>query len=142
MDVFDYSKFVVNSFDYLVQEYGMDIACEQRDNSDLEYEVPIAKNFLANYKYTLQIPVIEDIKDLLVKGYLVGCNVNSCSLNGKEGYSGHFVIVIGFDQNSWIIQDPGGLQGGFANRCVSYDLFQTCWAYPNDRACNLLAIKK
>jgi uncharacterized protein YvpB len=61
-------------------------------------------------------------------------------LNGKEGYCGHLVIVRGFDETGFFLNDPG--LPGIENRHVPFDLFERAWSYPDKNANNLMAFRK
>lgn len=74
-------------------------------------------------------PTIKDIKTFLDRGYLLRALLNSLRLNGKEGYFGHIITVIGYDNKSLILHDPGS--SPFSNRSVLFEDFEPAWADPN-----------
>jgi hypothetical protein len=87
----------------------------------------------------VRAPTIDDVKRALARGCLGICNVNSRVLNGRDGYSGHFVVAKGYDERSLIVHDPG--PPGEANRKVAFDVFEQAWAYPTAVAKNLVVIR-
>jgi len=139
IEVFDYERFIQDGSKYLVDEFGQEVADIQIAHSDIEQEQRLSAEFLKRVKVTKTIPTIEDIKKLLMNGYVLICPINSRQLNQKPGYSGHTVVVKGFDDSSLTINDPG--LPPLENRKVSFDEFERAWAYPNDRAKNIMAFK-
>lgn len=138
--VFDYKKFVRLGGRYLIDKYGKEVGEDQIKNSDIKQERKIAKEFIKQITIEKRIPTMVDLKNLLRKGYLILCNVNSRKLNNKEGYSGHFVVVKGFNNKHLIIHDPGPTHTS-KNRLVDFDLFKGAWAYPNAKAKDIIALK-
>lgn len=139
IEVFDYSKFIEKGKDYLREEYGEQVASEQDLHSDIEKERKIAEQFIQQVKTIFEIPTQEQIKEFLRDGYLIKCTINSRVINNREGYAGHSVVVKGFDEAGFIIHDPG--LPGLENRKVAYDIFEKAWAYPNEKAKNIMAFK-
>lgn len=140
IDPFDYKKFVEIGGQYLIDEYGDEVGNEQIQHSDIEQERELTKQYIEKVGIEKRIPELIEIKDYLEAGYLVGCNVNSKKLNRQEGYVGHFVIVKGFDDNRLIIHDPG--LPPLENRKVGFATFEKAWAYPNEKAKNIMAFKR
>lgn len=140
VEPFDYKKFAEIGGQYLMDEYGEEVGNEQIKHSDIAQERNLAKQYIEKIGIERKIPNLKEIKDYLEAGYLVGCNVNSKKLNGKEGYVGHFIIVKGFDDDNLIIHDPGlpALEG----RKVDFETFEKAWSYPNDKSKNIMAFKR
>jgi len=110
----------------------------QIENSDIEQEREIAKKFIEKILVKKVIPTIDDLKNLLLQGYLVICHVNSRKLNNKPGYAGHAVVVKGFDDKHFFLHDPSFTS---PHRSVEFSLFEEAWAYPNDKIKNIIALK-
>lgn len=139
IDLFDGKQFVKEKGQYLLSYFGKEVGLEQIKHSNLDQELKYAKEFLKKIKTENRIPTMKDITKLLKLGYLMICNLNWYSLNQKEGYIGHFVIVTGYDNNDLILQDPG--LPAHENRKVPYQLFEKAWAYPDEKAKNILAFR-
>jgi len=60
-------------------------------------------------------------------------------LNKRNGYTGHFVVIKGYDGNLLTIHDPG--LPPMENRRIDFQTFENSWAYPNDDAKNIIALK-
>jgi hypothetical protein len=140
IEMFDYKEFIKNGERYLIDFYGKEVGEAQITHSKISNEIINAKKFIKEIKPKHRIPDIKDIINYLNKGCLVVCVVNSRILNNKTGYSGHFVLIKGYKNNSLILHDPGG-RPGKENRNVSFKLFEKSWAYPDENAKNIISFK-
>ena len=140
MDNFDYLKFSLNARDYMNSRLGFEAAAEQEKHSDFIKEMKDAKEYYQELGNSKKIPEISDIKRLIREGYLVSCNINGRTLRGRDGYSGHFVLVVGFTDNTLIIHNPG--TPPVSNQEVDNLLFTRAWAFPSHDRQNLTAFKK
>ncbi len=136
---FDYNKFIKIGSKYIIEEYGEEVGNEQIKYSDINQELSIAREFVEKIKIEKKIPKVDEIKQLLIGDYLIIVNLNSRILNGRDGYTGHFVVIKGFDKQGFIINDPG--LPGKENRKVDFELFERAWAYPNEKAKNIMAFR-
>lgn len=139
IEMFDYHEFVKDGGEYLRKFYGEEAGNEQIAHSDIAQEVEYAKQFLQRNAVTKEIPTAETLKEFLKKKYLIMCLINAQKLDHKNGYVGHFVIVKGFDENEFIIHDPG--LPPMENRKVSIAEFEEAWAFPNEHAKNVMAFR-
>lgn len=137
--LFDYQKFIDDPEGYLIKLSGQEIGNWQIAHSNIPLEQKRSIELLNKIKIEEREPTQNDIKQLLKKGYLVHCLLNARTLNGKSGYFGHAVVVSGFTNNAFIIQDPG--LPPIPNRKVSFELFEKSWADPNIESKELDAIK-
>jgi hypothetical protein len=140
IEIFDFKKFVKKGGQYIIDEFGATVGQEQIDHSDIAQEQVLAMNYIKKVSIEKRIPTISELRTLLENGYLPICNVNSEKLNRKEGYTGHFVIVKGYDEHGFVIHDPG--LPPLKNRKVTNNEFDQAWAYPDEKAKNIIAIKK
>jgi len=139
VEMFDYEKFIQLKGRYLLEEYGEEVGKAQIENSDIEQEIEVAEEFVKMVTIKKDIPEIDDLKDFLTQDYLLICNVNSNKLNNRDGYTGHFILIKGFDDDNFYIHNPG--LPAAENQSVGYSLFEKAWAYPNDKAKNVFAFK-
>lgn len=137
---FDYEKFAKTGEEYLVKRYGKRIAAIQIRNSDIRNEKKLARQLVGREIIEKKIPTFEDLERFLKEGYLAICIVNSKKLNREPGYTGHAVVVIGFDNRNVYLHDPGLPPS--KDRVVSREVFEEAWAYPRMRDRNLIVIKK
>jgi len=139
IEPFDYNKFIELGGQYLIDEYGEEVGNAQIRNSDIGQEIKIAKKFIETIEIKRSIPEQADIKRFLEKDYIVAANVNADAMDEKIGYSGHFVVIFGFDEKNFILHDPG--LPATENRKVPFEIFEKAWAYPNEKAKNIMAFK-
>lgn len=137
---FEYELFIKNGGDFLIEKYGKEVGEAQIAHSNIAQEQQLAKQLLNNVPIEKRIPALREVRQLLQEGYLILCNVNSLKLNNQEGYAGHSVVIKGMRDNQLILHDPG--LPPFENRIVSFDNFLAAWAYPNEEAKEIYAIKK
>ncbi len=139
IEYFDYKKFIKEGGDYLLELFGKEMGEAQIRNSDIEQERRLSLELLEKVTVQAAIPSKETIFALMDDGYVIGVNVNSAILNGKSGYSGHFVIIKGYDKTGFILNDPG--LPGEENKKVPFTVFEEAWAYPNEKAKNIIAFR-
>lgn len=139
VSVFDYDRFIRIGNDYLLERFGEEAGQKQIAHSDIEQERRIAQQYVTKATIEHRIPEVTDIERSLCNGYLVLCNVNARALNSKSGYSGHFVVVIGYDEDTLLLHDPG--LPGRERRVVTKECFESAWAYPTVRNKGFTAIK-
>lgn len=135
----DWPAFIDRGYDYLVEQFGKEVADYQKANGDLSLEQQRAAKALKKIKTVHKEPHIADIKTFLDKGYLIRCPLNAKKLNNQEGYNGHSVVVKGYDKKNLIIHDPG--LPSLENRKVLFDDFEAAWAYPNKSAKEMVAVR-
>lgn len=140
IELFDYERFSIEGEEYLREEFGEEVCESQKTHSDLEQEKGFARGFFQNIQGEKRIPDIEEMKGFLHEGWILLCNVNKRALDGREGYSGHTVVVSGFDNAGFILHDPG--LPPRENLCVSFQVFDKAWSYPDEKARNIVALKK
>ncbi|HMM62019.1 MAG TPA: C39 family peptidase [Candidatus Saccharibacteria bacterium] len=128
--LFDYDEFVKHPEDYLIEFNGADVGGWMVDHTNIDAEVARVKKLISVGLIEKRIPTIEDIKQLLDKGYLVRASLNCNKLSGKSGYVGHAVAVIGYDDQGVFLHDPG--LPALPNRKVNFAQFDAAWSDPSD----------
>lgn len=139
ISLFDYLDFTQNGAEYLVREFGPEVGSWQIEHTNMPVEQKRAKQLLASEMIEQSEPNLQRIKQLINDGYLVRVLLNARKLASKDGYFGHAVVVIGYDEDNFIIHDPG--LPPLPDRKVSYEDFETAWADPNKEAKELDAIR-
>ena len=139
MEDFDYQKFSQNGEKYLIKKFGKKIACQQMTHSNIKKEMVDAKEFVEIFGNDFVLPETKNIKRFIDSNYLVGCNINANILNKEPDYCGHFILVIGYDDQNIFIHDPGAPP--IPNRQVILSDFTSAWAYPSHYNQNLTAFK-
>ncbi len=134
----DYKKFAKSGEKYLKKLYPKD-AEKMIEMSDIPSEIKNTKEMLKCNIFTTKRISLEEIFEKFQQSYLVILNINSRVLNCKKGFSGHFIIITGFDKNNIFFHDPG--LPPESNRRVSKKLFLKAWQYPQEEYDTIL-IKK
>jgi hypothetical protein len=137
---FDYDRFSKEGLAYLATLWGQELADIQAEKTNVPAEQEIAKRFAREIDTERRAPILKDVRSLLDDGYLVSLSVNLRILNGQEGYVGHLVVVRGYDESGVFLNDPG--LPPVENRHVDTELFMRAWAYPDEKALNLAALRK
>ncbi|MGH7246254.1 MAG: C39 family peptidase, partial [Candidatus Levyibacteriota bacterium] len=139
IEAFDYKRFIEEGSKYIYQEFGEEVANAQEKHADIQQGIPLAQKLISKGLWEKRTPVVNDIIAFLEQGYLVICNVNAAELNNKKGYVGHSVVIKGYEDNHFLLNDPG--LPPQENRIVDFDIFEKAWAYPDEKAKNINAIK-
>lgn len=140
VDYFSLESFIENPKGYLLKRYGQEVGEAQIKHSDLDAVVGDCEEYLKLNLHQERIPDLIEIKKLVDEGYLVICNVNARALHNKEGYSGHFVVIFDYDDDNFLLHDPG--LPPIESLKVNFEQFKKGWEYPDEKSRNLLAIKK
>lgn len=139
IEPFNSRRFVKEGADYLKNEFGEEAAAWQIKNSNIAEEQRLYKELLGTIKIDNRPPQMSDIQHYLDHGYMVAAAVNSRKLAGKLGYVGHQLIVVGYDDATLTLNNPGPPSN--EAQVVSKELFESAWASPNEAAKELFAIK-
>jgi hypothetical protein len=126
---FDYSAFVKNGADYIRKIYEKDVAEKMIEMSDINSEIENANDMLRENIFELRELSFEDVEKHFKEGYAITLLINSRIINNEDGYSGHFVVLTGFDEINVFINDPA-IKHGSENRKLNKNLFIRAWAFP------------
>lgn len=96
--------------------------------SDISSEIKNTEEMLKYDIFTIKRILLKDVFIKFQQNYLIIFNINSRIVNRKKGFSGHFVLLTGFNKNNIFIHDPGLLPK--PNRKVPSKLFLQAWRYP------------
>jgi hypothetical protein len=138
IELADNRRFAAEGKPYLLELYGAHANAADA-KTDYAAEQARASRMVENVRCEVRVPTADDIRGLLLEGFVLICFVNSRALNGRDGYSGHFVVVKGFDAEGLIVHDPG--PPATENRQVSYESFERAWGYPDEKAKVVLAVR-
>lgn len=135
---FDIEEFARRGEPMLMDYFGDEAGSEQIFRSDIPSEQKIAKEYIQYIHHQNRIPTLNDIVSYLKNGFLIICNVNAQKLYGIDGYVAHDVVVFNV-LDTVLIHDPGLPR--YKNRKVTKSIFEKAWAYPDEKAKNIIAIK-
>lgn len=122
---FSYEDFVKDGVEYIRKEYGDEVATWQDENNDLVSDARMIEELLPAAKIENRNPNYEDIINYLQE-HPVMCSIDSSVTRGEEEYTGHFVVIRGFDDKGLYINDPG--LPARENVHISKELFEKAWA--------------
>jgi hypothetical protein len=125
---------------YLRKKYTSEVADWMLEKSNLLQVKKYIPEFLEKVDFQNRAASFEEVKKLLQKGYLVGIGLNSRTLNNKEGYSAHMVVVFDCSEENVTLHDPGFPPQ--KDRTVSKELFMKAWEYEGKNTKSLVAIRK
>lgn len=140
IDMFDNRRFAKEGETYLEEMYGHEVAQAQISHSDIEQERRLAREFVEKVQAEQRTPTLADVAQLLERGFISLCLVNSSALAGKPGYTGHTVVITGIDDAKLVIHDPG--LPPVSLQVIDFQVFEQAWAFPDERAKNILAFRK
>lgn len=139
IELFNAERFIAEGGNYLSSEFGDEAAAWQIKLSDIPQEQRLYKKLLDTVPIENREPCISDIEAYLDDGYLACVAINSNKLAGQPGYIGHQIVVIGYDENTVTINNPG--PPAHENQVVNKQDFEAAWASPNVMAKELFAVK-
>lgn len=138
---FNAQAFIQDGAEYLKREFGEEVSDWQIAHSNIPKEQKDYQHALdAGVDIKTTIPSMHDIKNYLERGYMVQCVVNSRRLANKEGYIGHSILVLEVDSDIVLLHNPGLPPKPYQE--VLIEDFEAAWAYPNDEAKSMIAVKK
>ncbi len=138
VSLFETKEFIDRGENYLTEFFGEEIAQAEKEHSDILKEQNRFRLFLKHTEPIHYLPTLSDIKSYINKDYVVIVNVNSRTLNNREGYNGHALLVIGYDNDHIIVHDPG--LPPVPERKIPRELFTKAWTYRNN-LCSLVALR-
>ena len=140
IESFDHRRFSTEGYRYLLNEFGPEVADDQKLNSKLEQEMKFSAELLRTGSVETRVPCLSEVAACVGGGGVAVCNVNSRVLNGRDGYAGHFVVILEVDRSGVHLHDPG--LPPLSNRYVDTSRFEKAWGYPDDRARNLTCFRR
>jgi len=129
IDDFDYPQFISRAESYLIERFGPEAGAEQINNSDIPYEVEVARKY-SHLVSRIGAPTIDELRAFVSRGMLPICCLNLPALYGQPGYLGHFILVVSVTDGTVILNDPGISTPEYPGKEgveVSIDAFQQAW---------------
>lgn len=126
---FNIGRFIKEGSDYIEDEYGKEVADYERDKPHDHEKLKVQMQESLDKGLTLQrASTKDDIKNYIDDGWYVMLLLNSKALNDKEGYTGHRVLIYGYDDEGAIMHDPGPNENNNTeSREVSWDKIDAAW---------------
>ncbi len=139
MSSFDASKFAKQGKEYLIEFSGSEIGTKQAQMSNLAQEKKLAREYVNTLGINTTTPTTSEIHHLINQGYLVTCNLNSKALYHKQGFAGHFIIILTINKDTITYHDPG--LPPRPNHQADITNFTRAWEYAGKQSRNILAFK-
>jgi hypothetical protein len=136
---FDYARYYHEGPDYLKQIYSEDVAEWYLMRSNVVDAKKYIPEFLDLIDVEQRPASINDIKQLLADGWLIGLDINPRVLNDKAGYSSHMVVIVSCQNDTFILHDPG--LPPRPNRRVTEQKLFDAWSYAGSQNMSLVALK-
>lgn len=125
---FDHEQFVANPKKYLRTILDDEAYEWQVTHGDLGQEAERIKQYMqSGLPLEKRKATNEDIRHFIDDGWLVHLEVNARPLSGKDGYEGHSILVIGYDDKGVTSHNPDGESGNKPNQKVSWELLDKAW---------------
>jgi hypothetical protein len=96
--------------------------------------------FLRKVDFQNRTTSLDELRELVKDGWLVGIDLNSRTLNQKEGYSSHMVVIFDYNGGIFTLHDPG--LPPHADRKVGEKLLLKAWEYAGPENKSLIAVRK
>lgn len=125
--MFDYKKFSQEGKKYIYSLFPKENAETIIENSDILSAVKDTKRMLKRKIFRKERIDFIKVEEFFKRSYDIILWVNSGLLNRTNKFTGHFVVLIGFDKNYIYVHDPG--LPPRPNRKVSKKHFLKAWEY-------------
>jgi hypothetical protein len=137
---FDLAEFYKKGEGYLRSTNRDEIADWILQKSNLLEVKEYIPEFLNKIDFQNRTATLNELKHFVNDGWLVGIDLNSRTLNQKEGYSSHMVILFDYKEGFFTLHDPG--LPPYASRKVEEKLMLKAWEYAGKENKSLIAIQK
>jgi len=137
---FNIQRFINEGFSYIEDEFGKEVADYERTQPhDYNKVKQQMQQSLDKGLVKQREGRVEDIKSYIDDGWYVMLLLNSKALNNKEGYTGHRVLVYGYDNDELLMHDPGpNDKNETEGRKVNWELLDKAWG----NAKEMVAVRK
>lgn len=135
---FDYQRYLKEGEPYVLDVYGPEAGKWYLERSNLTEVKDLIPEFLKKLAGQKRAAELNDIDDLLAKGWLVGTDLNSRVLNRRPGFSSHMVVIYEKAGQNYILHDPG--LPPKPQRKVPGKLLLEAWQYAGKENAALVAV--
>jgi hypothetical protein len=136
---FDIERFIREGIDYIESEYGKQVADYERQHPHDYPKIKRQMQQALSQNLVQTTPGrLDDVRQFIDNKWYVMMMLNSKALNGEPGYTGHRVLVYGYDDHGVIMHDPGTVDINYESRRVSWQQLDSAW----QNARELLAVQK
>jgi len=137
LELFDFEAFTVRPKEYMIEMFGQEAGDWGYKHTNVPAEIERMKKAITADVFVRRNPTMKDMKKFINDGYLVRLTLNANVLNGRKGYVGHAVAVIGYNDGFVTLHDPG--LPAIPNRQVTFEKLEAAWG---DQGRELDAIRR
>ena len=128
IEAFDHEAFAADPRGYLTKILDAEALEYQLAHSDLEKEASLMREYMELGLAIENRPATDDdVRKFIDDGWVARLEVNDRPLAGRDGFNGHSILVIGYDDNNVMIHNPDGINGNKPKQIVSWDLLNQAW---------------
>lgn len=124
--LFDFRQFIKQPKEYMISSSNKEVGIWGYEHTNVSAEIARMKRLLDLDIIESKEPTVDDIKVFIDKGYLIRVTVNCRTLDDKDGYEGHAVVITDYNDTFIQFHDPG--LPAIPNRQVSYEKFEAAWS--------------
>lgn len=125
---FDHARFAADPEAYLRTILDPEALDWQLHHTNLKLEATRMREYLARgLPVEQRAGTNDDVRRFLDDGWLVRIEVNSRPLSARDGYIGHSVLAIGYDETGVVLHNPDGENGNRPAQHVPWELFDRAW---------------
>jgi hypothetical protein len=135
---FDYQRYLKEGNAYVLAIYGPEAGKWYLEKSNLTEVKGLIPEFLKQSVGQRRAAELSDIDDLLAKGWLVGIDLNSRTLNKRPGFSSHMIVIYEKAGQNYLFHDPG--LPPKPRRKVPPGLLLKAWQYAGSENVALIAV--
>lgn len=107
IEPFDYKKYIKLGDAYLPEICEPEAVKWFVEQTLIHDMVPYIDEFEQKVDHQLRNATIKDVESMLSDGFLIGTEINAHLLNDQEGFNSHYILIHGFKDDNFIINDPG-----------------------------------
>jgi hypothetical protein len=99
---FDYARFFEQGDAYVRMLYPKEVAEWYLKRSNLLAVRRLVPNFLKLVEVEQRTASLQEVEELVRDGWLAVLDVNSCVLNGRDGFDSHSVVVFDLVEDEFV----------------------------------------
>ena len=137
----DLGELASRPVDYLKEHFGSEIGgltAQKTDTKHLQHSISdLLKT--ANVRVDVDIPTLDDLRQLIDQGYFLLLTVNQRVLQADPGYIPHVIFGFGHSTDGLFVHNPG--PPALAHTLIDWTLLEKAWSSPDANARILIAVR-
>lgn len=103
----DYQKLFDQGVDYLYEVVGRETADYYINKSNIASIISEIPEFMKQVKVDIRKADIDEVISALKENKIVSMEIDACRLNDTKGFSLHYVLAFGLEDDHVVLHDPG-----------------------------------